>query len=157
MLVLEPSAGEGAIAVPIAKLGAIVHCFEINPKHRIRLASKLFAFSPEYSVAGDDFLEITKPNLKGDLYDRIVMNPPFARQADITHVLHALNFLAPGGRLVSVMSAGIMFRTNQIYRNFTTILRSYYSGGTIEALPEGSFAASGTNVNTVIVTMERPA
>jgi hypothetical protein len=30
-------------------------------------------------------------------FDRVVMNPPFAKQADIWHVQHALKFLKPGG------------------------------------------------------------
>ena len=149
MLALEPEAGEGAIAVPMAKLGAIVHCFEINKAHCDRLAANLFRVSPEYSVTHADFMTVTKPNFRGDLYDRIVMNPPFAKQDDIKHVMHALNFLAPGGRLVSVMSAGVKFRTNKLTEGFKTLITA------IEDLPENSFAESGTAVNTVIVTIQR--
>jgi predicted RNA methylase len=153
MLVLEPSAGQGAIAVEVAKRGAIVHCFEIDPSNANNLASNLFAVSPEYSVTRDDFLTIDpkKANFRGDLYDRVVMNPPFALQADIHHVMHALRFLAPGGRLVSVMSSSVTFRTNILTENFREAINAH--NGTIEFLPESSFAESGTNVNTVIVVM----
>jgi 16S rRNA G1207 methylase RsmC len=41
------------------------------------------------------------------------MNPPFARQADIHHVNHALKFLKPDGLLVSVMSAGVTLPRQQ--------------------------------------------
>lgn len=152
MLVLEPSAGSGAIAVPIAKLGAIVHCFEINQKHVDVLASRLLQTAPEYSVTRADFLDITPKtvNLRGDLYDRIVMNPPFAKQADIRNILHALNFLAPGGRLVSVMSAGITFRTTSLANTLREKITE------IEPLPDGSFASSGTMVRTVIITIDKP-
>jgi len=154
MLVLEPSAGQGAIAVKAAKMGAVVHCFEIDPSNANKLASNLFAVSPEYSVTREDFLTINpeKANFRGDLYDRVIMNPPFTRQADIRHVMHALRFLAPGGRLVSVMSSGVTFRTNKLTENFREALKAHR--GTIEPLPESTFAESGTNVNTVIVTLE---
>ena len=154
MLVLEPSAGQGAIAVEAAKLGAIVHCFEIDQDNSTELASRLFAVSPEYNVSHDDFMTIDpkKANFRGDLYDRVLMNPPFAKQNDIRHVMHALRFLAPGGRLVSVMASGVTFRTNHLTENFREALKAL--NGTIEPLPENAFAESGTNVNTVIVTME---
>lgn len=154
MLALEPSAGSGAIAVPMAKAGAIVHCFEINKSHAEKLASRLLATAPEYMVKYGDFLEVDplKANFRGDLYDRIVMNPPFAKQADVRHVLHALKFLAPGGRLVSVMSAGITFRTTSLTRELREVIDAL---GEIETLPEGSFAESGTMVNTVIVTIDK--
>lgn len=151
MLVLEPSAGVGAIAVPVALLGAIVHCFEIDKSKSDKLATRLFATAPVYSVRpSTDFLQVEKPNLSGDLYDRVVMNPPFARQADIKHVMHALRFLSPGGRLVAIMAAGVTFRTDRLTTHFRAIPRM-----TMEALPEDSFKESGTNINTVLVTIDK--
>jgi len=35
---------------------------------------------------------------------------PFAKQADHDHVLHAYSMLRPGGRIVSVMAAGVEYR-----------------------------------------------
>lgn len=155
MLVLEPSAGDGAIAVPLAKLGAIVHCFELDRENSDKLISRLFATAPEYSVTPcTDFLQVDRPNLRGDLYDRVVMNPPFAPgQLDIKHVTHAATFLAPGGRLVSIMASSVTFRTNRLTVEFRKFLSDHH--GTIEALPENSFAESGTNVNTVMVTLDK--
>lgn len=152
-LVLEPSAGQGAIAVEVAKLGAIVHCFEIDPTNSDKLAKALFANTPEYSVETKDFMNVEtgKANFRGDLYDRVVMNPPFARQDDIRHVTHAFGFLKPGGKLVSVMSAGVSFRTNKLTEDFRQLVRD--NGGEIIALPDNSFVESGTGVSTVIVTM----
>lgn len=149
MRVLEPSAGTGNIAVEMAKRGARpVHCFEINPDNSDKLSARLGEVTRVWSIVHFDFLTVEPPP-EIALYDRIVMNPPFAKLADVKHVLHALKFLAPGGRLVSVMSAGITFRTNSL----TNTLRQQITE--IEPLPEGSFAESGTMVNTVIVTINK--
>ncbi len=86
------------------------------------------------------------------VYDRVIMNPPFCRQADIKHVTHALRFLKPnGGLLVSVMSAGVTFRQNKLTTDFRQLVEE--RGGVIEKLPEGSFKASGTMVETVIAVI----
>ena len=68
------------------------------------------------------------------------------------HVLHAARFLSPGGRLVSVMSAGVTFRTSAKHAAFRDFVAAH--NGAIEPLPEGAFKPSGTSVNTVIVTLE---
>jgi len=149
MLVLEPSAGNGAIAVEIAKK-TIVHCFEIDPENSNKLASNLLKTAPEYSVETKDFLTVEphKANFRGDLYDRVVMNPPFAKNAAPKHVLHAMSFLNPGGRLVSVMPSSVTYRSDALNKAVREAAIS------IEPLPDNSFAESGTNVNTVIVTVQ---
>lgn len=142
MLVLEPSAGQGAIAREVAKI-ARVDCIELLQKNA------------EILVDADIYRTVVKGNFLETylhpVYDRVVMNPPFERQADIKHVQHALKFLKPGGRLVSVMSASVTFRENNLTREFRELVSS--RKGSIEALPEGSFKVSGTGVNTVIVTI----
>ena len=144
MLCLEPSAGRGSIAIEMHKAGGVVHMVELmaaNHKALVDLAL------PNSIIDFGDFLQ-------GDLnpvYDRVVINPPFAKQADIKHVLHALKFLKPDGLLVSVMAAGVTFRDNRLTQDFRDLVRS--RGCEIEALPEGAFKASGTMVNTVIVTI----
>lgn len=138
----EPSAGNGAIALPLRELVASVDCVELQAKHAEALRKAGFA------VIEGDFLTLTPV----PAYDRIVMNPPFAKQADIKHVMHAAGFLKPRGRLVSVMSAGVKFREDRTAVGFRSFLDE--RGGEIEDLPEDSFKASGTSVNTVIVTLE---
>jgi 16S rRNA G1207 methylase RsmC len=86
------------------------------------------------------------------LFDRIVMNPPFADQQDIRHVRHALGFLKPGGRLVAIMSAGVTFREDRLAREFRALVED--RGGTIEELPADAFKASGTGVLAVLVTID---
>ncbi|MFD7015200.1 methyltransferase [Streptomyces sp. NPDC059928] len=84
-------------------------------------------------------------------YDRVVMNPPFARQADIDHVTHALSFLRPHGRLTTVMSSALTFRTNARTANFRALIKR--SGGSASPLPDGAFKPSGTAVRAVLVTL----
>lgn len=142
---LEPSAGTGAIAAPMREKVMDLDCVELLPRNVEVLRKALPANSPVFEC---DFLGV-KPSPK---YDRIVMNPPFNRQADVRHVMHAAKFLNTRGRLVSVMSSGVAFRDDRLTRDFKDLLAA--SNGDIEELPAGSFKESGTMVNTVIVTLE---
>lgn len=143
MHVLEPSAGRGAIALACTAAGATVLCCELmdaNYQHLLGL--------PElHGVVHMDFLSL----LPHHGYDRVVMNPPFLKQADIKHVTHAHQFLKPDGLLVAVMAAGVTFRTDARTAAFRALVEKH--GGHIEPLPENSFKASGTGVNTVIVVI----
>lgn len=149
--VLEPSAGRGNIvrAVLGDAPGAQITCVEINPAHRACLEE---TGSVLYCPA--DFLE-TSPLPR---FDRAVMNPPFRTpgrpQADIDHVDHAFRWLKPGGILVSVMSAGILFRENRKTLDFRARMEAM--GGEFTLLPEGSFRESGTDVNTCVLLVEVP-
>lgn len=139
MLVLEPSAGRGAILFELLKLAPCVDCYEIDHANADFL---VFSKGP-HSVKEADFLTVTPE----PIYDRVVMNPPFAKNAAPKHVLHAFKFLAPGGRLIAIMPSSVCFRTDKLNEQVRSLARS------IEPLPNGSFASSGTNVNTVIVTI----
>ena len=141
---LEPSAGNGAIVRGLLGRGHPATAIEIRPE----LASQVAALGVDVTVG--DFLDST-PEPR---YDRVVMNPPFAKGAEVKHVLHAIEFLRPGGRLVSVMSASLSFRTDRRYSGFRERISEL--GGRIEDLPESSFKNSGTNVATVLVQVERP-
>ena len=147
MHVLEPSAGQGAIAIKALRVGARVDCVELLPENVRALTSAIAAAGVNATVEMIDFLTIPPVQC----YDRVIMNPPFARQADIHHVNHAMKFLKPDGILVSVMSAGVMFRTNRLTIDFKNKVDA--NDGEIIPLPEGSFRESGTMVNTVIVKM----
>jgi predicted RNA methylase len=143
---LEPSAGCGVIARAGLAAGAVVDCVEIRHDAAVALhESGLYR-----SVQCDDFLTMpVQP-----IYDRVVMNPPFARQADLRHVRQAFDWLKPGGRLVSVMSAGVVQRSNRASLDFQDFVADH--GGVFEELPENAFRASGTQVRTVLVSLVRP-
>lgn len=146
MMVLEPSCGRGALIKEVfaQQPGTRIHGVEIQLDNAIRC--RLLGAEVEQA----DFLQVVAAPC-----DRVVMNPPFARQADIDHVQHAFEMLRPGGRLVSIMSAGVKFRENQKTVAFRALLEQ--NDGEIIDLPPGSFAESGTGVNTVIVTLDKAA
>lgn len=150
MLVLEPSAGRGAIAFACAEVGATVDCIELMTDNYLDLCDSIRLRGGPHTAmlaSPQDFMTLEpKP-----IYDRVVMNPPFAKQQDIKHVLHALKFLKPDGLLVSVMASSVTFRDNKLTQDFRDLIRE--RGGDIEALPEGAFKQSGTMVRTVIVTI----
>ena len=141
MLVLEPEAPGGGNRQRHRTAVGEQTCIELMPANAQALRDQ------RHSVSERDFLTM-QPS---PLMDRVVMNPPFARQADIKHVLHALRFLRDGGRLVSVMSASVTFRENRLTQDFRALVSS--RSGSIEELPEGAFKSSGTMVRTVIVTI----
>jgi len=141
MLVLEPSAGDGAIVRELLKRGATVIAVEIDPGRAERLRAILGA----ENVIEGDFLDI-QPEFH---FDSVLANPPFAKRADIHHMNHALEFLRPGGRLTAIMSAGVSFREDRLTTEFRARMSS------VDALPEGSFKVSGTAVNTVMVSSTR--
>lgn len=145
MKVLEPSAGHGSIADVVRAMcdDCRIDVIEILPSNRAVLKEK------GYKLVGKDFLKYRR---KKPLYDRIVMNPPFSRQQDIDHVLHAWKFLSEGGRLVAVMSAGTDFRNNKKALAFQELVETH---GFIEALPAESFKESGTSVNTILAVLDK--
>lgn len=147
---LEPSAGIGNIALAAADAGAVVWAIEIDEKRFTSLTERLNR-GDAGAVILCDFLAETPNHAMG--FDIIGMNPPFARQVDIDHVLHAFEFLKPGGRLVSVMSAGAMHRVNKKATEFREFVWSH--GGQFYPLPDGAFSESGTEVHTCIVVINK--
>jgi hypothetical protein len=140
-LILEPSAGDGAIVKKIAKYGRLT-CVEKQPE----LVQKLLDETPV--VVGMDFLDYTADGLK---FDYIFMNPPFCKGQDAKHIKHAYSMLKEGGRMVAIAGAGVDFRNDGAYKGFREWLVSV--GGRIEKLPEGAFKSSGTMVNSLMVVI----
>lgn len=142
MDVLEPSAGSGAIASAAAAAGAVVDCIERDPGY----AAMLTETGTARTIRVADFLTFT-PEPR---YDRVLMNPPFAKGADVAHVQHALRFLKPTGLLVAIMSWAVTYEARGTAK-FRALVEQ--RGGVVEAVPAKAFAESGTNVDTVIVTI----
>lgn len=148
MLVLEPNGGKGNLVQAALDAGAdTVHTYELDPKRVVFLCGRFPG--EKVVVAQADFLQSDEY----PIYHRVLMNPPFAGQADIDHVTKALKCLLPGGKLVAIMSAGVTFRTNAKAVQFRELVT--LNGGSIEHLPEDAFKTSGTSVNTVLVTMTK--
>lgn len=160
--ILEPSAGNGNLARRCVKKfeptdwgfnaeryrdeyrwDNLVDCVEIQPD----LAHQLQQAGIYNRVTCADFLAIRQNSAR--LYDRVVMNPPFDRERDIDHVMHALNFLKEDGMLIAVMSAGTEFRETKKSAAFRALMAKM--GAAWDDLPAGSFAEVGTYVNTLLI------
>lgn len=142
--VLEPSCGKGNIADAAWKRNpARLLGIELNDDLKPLLVDK-----PYEVLIGQDFLSYSE-----ETWDRIVMNPPFSKCQDRTHILKAYERLTPGGILVSVASSSILWRTD----NRSEVFRDFLSGvhATIEELDEGAFKESGTMVRTCIVKIRK--
>ncbi len=142
--VLEPSAGTGNIVFAL-RMGMAhgyagrcsITAVEINYELSERLIN-IDCLGKDF-VHCEDFL-----NCNGDLgkYDRIIMNPPFSNGIDIKHIQHAISFLKPDGRLVSLCANGPRQRKKLMP------LADYW-----EDLQDGAFKVSGTDVRSAMLVV----
>ncbi|XHX80846.1 MAG: methyltransferase [Stenomitos frigidus ULC029] len=150
--VLEPSAGEGAIAKAVLDLiphcthpDQLLDCVEFDPGRAKQLRSQ------GLTVYEADFLTLPVPDT---LYDVVLMNPPFTidnkTNAFALHILHAWSFLKPGGRLISVIPS---VAGNAKFATFFAFVQQH---GSVTKLPEKSFKTSGTNLNCSIIALTKP-
>ena len=136
--VLEPSAGTGNILRAIARAVGPLHvvAVEINRD----LADALPVALLNGKICGD-FLSVDFEQVGH--FDKIVANPPFGKGQDIEHIKRMIRVLVPGGRLVAICANGP--RQEKELKPLAT---------TWEELPDGTFADQGTNVRTVLMTVQ---
>lgn len=139
--VLEPSAGLGRI------LDALAPC---NPSGVVAIEKAPDCCGALYrqeragvQILQRDFLEVS-PEETG-LFDAVAMNPPFTMRADIRHILHALRFLKPGGRL-----AALCMDTPQREAALKPLASVW------RKVPPGTFSKEGTGVGCVLLMIENP-
>lgn len=111
MVVLEPSAGTGNIAVLARLAGADIDTNEIDERRRSLLSFQGFSPTAYDAERLDNQLPLDKR------YDAVVMNPPFSAtggrvrghstEFGARHVEQALLRLKPGGRLVAIVGCGM--------------------------------------------------
>ena len=138
-IIRDPSAGDGAIAREIRRVGFEPQVIEINGELRALLSKQGF------EIVGLDFLE------DASTADRFVMNPPFENLQDIDHVRHAFDLLRSGGRIVSVMSQSPFFNSRAKARDFRQWFAS--RGEILEELPRGTFGIAGSQVSAKLVLL----
>lgn len=147
MLVLEPEAGWGALAMAAAEIVGKVNvtCHELMPENVKKLVALGFALD-----GPQDFLSIT-PEPK---YDRICMNPPFSSGKDVAHIRHAMGFLKPGGVLTAYASTSWQTHDTSGSKSFQAYVAKL--GGQVKQIPAGAFKTSGTDVPTTLLKLTRP-
>ncbi|WP_323008954.1 DUF4942 domain-containing protein [Paracoccus sp. (in: a-proteobacteria)] len=131
--VLEPSCGCGRFMDALRAAGADVIGCEVDPVRAAMCEAR------GHRVMRMNFLE-TVPIAD---FDQVVMNPPFYGRHYAKHVRHALRFLKPGGRLTAILPATARYDHGEL-----DDLHPHW-----DDLPVGSFAESGTNINTTVATI----
>lgn len=138
--ILEPSCGEGGML-------DVISGHEHKP-------SRLFGVEVNYERAeicrrkGYDVLctnfltTLAKPE-----FDIVVMNPPFYGKHYFDHVCHAFEYLNEGGVLKAVLPITARDDHGLVEYGFKDKKKMW------DDLPVGSFSESGTNINTVILTL----
>jgi hypothetical protein len=146
--ILEPNGGDGALIKALRRAGHNnpVYTYELNP-----ISSAIVAKMENVTLLGDDFLKADK-KWEG-YFNRIIANPPFSKNQDVTHVLKMWDMLAPGGRLVSVMSNHSSFANGKKETQFREWLEAHDAG--IYGLDSGRFKSSGTMVSSQIIIVDK--
>lgn len=148
--VLEPSAGNGRLLRAVKNkygLDVRIDAYELNPNCCKKLREDGF------NVTQANFMEID-PLQPPTRIEGIIMNPPFSNGQDVEHVVHAMDFLKPGGRLVAIVSPAYTFREGKKWDAFRKLLES--NKLLVEKdLPAGTFKESGTNIRTRLICLEK--
>jgi len=145
-IILEPSAGDGAIVNELKKIIPIsnIHLFELNTEMYDKYLRPIYMMSHNI-----DFLQTeTKP-----LYNKVIMNPPFSKQQDVDHIYHAFSCLKNDGILVSIVSESPFFRENKKSIDFRLWLDNV--NAEVLELDCGAFKESGTMVKTRIIKVTK--
>lgn len=150
--ILEPSAGEGALADALCKFYGIqpaqIRCVETDPWRVAVLRRK------GYPVLEGRFQD--RVGDLGGLFDLVLMNPPFTEPGDklayIAHVELAWSLLAPGGALVAVVPNGFASRADKRTAGLRALAEEH---GWTDTLPERAFEESGTGVRSMVLILSR--
>jgi 16S rRNA G1207 methylase RsmC len=94
-------------------------------------------------VRNRDFLATTVQDLGGE-FDAVIMNPPFKQGRDVKHILHALDMLKPGGRLVSLCYNGT--KQNELLKPMACEWHE---------LPANSFREEGTDASVALLVIDK--
>lgn len=139
--ILEPSAGRGALIKAVLEEWPeqTVDCYELMEENREELAK-----IPNARLLGNDFLEA-----EVGMYDKIIANPPFANNQDITHITKMWEHLADGGQMAVIMGCHWQFASDKPSKAFRSFVESVDHDITV--LPKGTFKSSGTDVESMMI------
>lgn len=157
-LVLEPSAGDGAIVRELLDYDEDVHVLAVEPNaERVAALKALAAEYPGrvtvYAMTFEAFAASNSPQV-----DAVVMNPPFVLDGDnhpwIRHVNLAYDMLRPGAQLVAVVPPSYQYRKTREHQALRNRVEA--AGGRYEPLPRDSFVESGTGTSAGVLTFPKP-
>jgi len=141
MKIGETSAGHGDLVDPYPKEDVTVYeLFEDNIK---------ILKEKGYNPREGDFLEVVPE----ELFDIILMNPPFTKGQDMKHILHSYKFLKPKGRMVSIASTSWGKGSQKAQKDFRRWLAEV--GAEVTQIEAGAFKESGTSVATTMILINK--
>ncbi len=147
-LILEPSAGQGAIVSQIIARypDKVIDVCEIDPINTKVLTER---FSNNINLVANDFISLAS----NQSYHRIIANPPFSKNQDIMHILKMYECLAPGGVLTSFMSTSWQYKQSKLVNSF----KDWLDCREVEIFPidRHSFSESGTEIPTIILKIRK--
>lgn len=147
-MVLEPSAGQGAIVKAIHRaIETKVHCCE-NDEINVKALTAI----PGVLLVCKDFMNI-RDNMPVNGYDVIIANPPFTKNKDIEHINHMYIVARKGGRIVSVASKHWQFAADKKCEAFRMWLDAM--DARVIDLEAGRFKSSGTMVASCIIVINK--
>lgn len=144
-VVLEPSAGRGALLNHIKQKTEFITAIEFNSENARALRES------GYIVTNDSFENVINNNKL--YYNRVVMAPPFAQRMDITHTILAYNEMQIGGRLISIVSENSLYYEDGISETFRLFLK--FTNANIKAIPIGTYIDTGTNIAVSVITINK--
>lgn len=151
-LILEPSAGQGAIVKAIQRYMKKVHNYPSSTVYGYELMPLNQSFLKRidgFILLGNDFLD----TVNSSVYNKIIANPPFSKNQDIDHIRRMYDLLKPGGILVSISSKHWEFSSGKKEREFKAWIEDIecYT----EEIDAGSFKESGTMVGSLILQIHK--
>ena len=143
--VLEPSAGRGALIKAIHRScpSVIVECYELMPENR-----ELLYTLDNVRLLDEDFTK----NSVGH-YTKIIANPPFSKNQDISHVRLMYEHLEDGGTLAAITSQHWKFAPERKCVEFREWLKEVH--GEVFEIGAGEFKESGTAIGTMAIVIKK--
>jgi hypothetical protein len=145
-IVLEPSAGTGALAEAAHERGGLVTCVEPNAALAERLVGRF-----------DRVLQarLQDAPLDGERFDAAILHPPIASDewGDQGHVLDAARRVRFGGTIVAIMGARAKWRHGPAQRAFSEFVN--VRAHRWEPLPARTFRAGDVGVPMSLLVVTR--
>lgn len=145
--ILEPSAGKGALISALKQYhgNILVDCYEAFEPNVKYLKENL---SENINFLGSDFLQAKDE----EIYDCIIMNPPFNNKQYVDHVMKAWKMLNKSGKLIAIVPPSWQNNSNKKETSFKEFVKKHCTE--ICNLDKGSFKESGTMVETMILIFD---
>lgn len=142
-LILEPSAGNGLLAIIPSILGAKVLVNEISPNRNAIVSALMHQKATDLDGT---LINHTHPNRKQ--FSAAITNPPFTKIE--RHLLATLDALGPGGRM-----AAITYSSDSARKKIAEALRDYGKPRAILQLPQAAFSKTGTSAPTDLIIYDK--